>query len=111
MIKPLLQVALDHTDLQSALVSAELLAPEVDVLEAGTILCYSEGLRAVEALRKKYRKHIILADLKVADAGAVVAQQVFNLGATWMTVICNAPLATMEAALKVARDKDGDIQV
>ncbi len=111
MNKPLLQVALDHTDLTSALESAELLAPELEVLEAGTILCYAEGVKAVEAIRSRYPNHIVLADLKAADAGSVVAGQVFTRGATWMTVICNAPLATMEAALKVAKEYNGDIQV
>lgn len=111
MKKPLLQVALDHTDLESALQSAQILAPELDVLEAGTILCYAEGVRAVEEIRKRYPKHIVLADLKAADAGSVVAKQVFDRGATWMTVICNAPFATMEAALEIARKHEGDIQV
>ena len=111
MNKPLLQVALDHTELGPALESARLLAPELDVIEAGTILCYAEGVKAVEALAGSYPNHIVVADLKAADAGNVVAAQVFERGATWMTVICNAAPATMEAALEVARKHDGDIQV
>jgi 3-keto-L-gulonate-6-phosphate decarboxylase len=106
-----LQVALDHTDLVSALTAARLLAPQVDVLEAGTILCFAEGARAVAELRAAHPDHILLADLKAADAGSVLADLVFSRGATWMTVICAAPLATMKAALDVARKRDGDIQV
>jgi 3-dehydro-L-gulonate-6-phosphate decarboxylase len=109
--RPLLQVALDHTDLVSALTAARLLAPQVDVLEAGTILCFAEGARAVAELRAAHPDHILLADLKAADAGSVLADLVFSRGATWMTVICAAPLATMKAALDVARKRDGDIQV
>jgi 3-dehydro-L-gulonate-6-phosphate decarboxylase len=111
MKRPLLQVALDHGDLDEALKSARLLAPEVDVLEAGTILCFADGARVVASLRQHFPRHIILADLKVADAGSVLAEMVFSKGATWMTVICCAPIATMEAALKVARTNNGDIQV
>lgn len=111
MPKPILQVALDHTDLASAMISAGQLADYVDVLEAGTILCYAEGARSVEILRSVYPRHIILADLKAADAGGVVAEIVFARGATWMTCICSAPPATMKAALDVAKKYNGDIQV
>lgn len=111
MSLPLLQVALDHTDLPSALAAAKALEKDVDVIEAGTILCYAEGAQAVAALRALHPEHIILADLKAADAGSVVADIVFSKGATWMTCICSAPLATLEAALKVAREHNGDIQM
>jgi 3-keto-L-gulonate-6-phosphate decarboxylase len=111
MNKPLLQVALDHLDLPSALGSTKLLAPFVDVLEAGTILCYAEGAKAVKAVRDAYPKHLVVADLKAADAGSVLAEMVFSRGATWMTVICCAPYATMETALKTARKYGGDVQV
>ena len=52
-----------------------------------------------------------MADLKAADAGGTVAEIVFSQGANWMTVICNAPYATMVAALEVARKYDGDLQI
>ncbi len=113
MNRPLLQVALDHLDTPGALESARLLGPEVDVLEVGTLLCYAEGVRAVQAVRACWPDHILLADLKAADAGGVAAELVYSAGATWMTVICSAPVPTMEAALKVARTygADRDVQV
>lgn len=111
MKKPLLQVALDHTALPDALAATRSLAQEVDVIEAGTILCAAEGAGAVEALRALYPDHIVVGDLKVADAGAVLAEMVMSRGANWMTVICCAPYATMEKALEVAKKYDGDIQI
>jgi 3-dehydro-L-gulonate-6-phosphate decarboxylase len=113
MNRPLLQVALDHLEIPAALESTRLLAPEVEVLEVGTLLCYAEGARAVRTVRACYPDHVLLADLKAADAGGVAAELVFSAGATWMTVICSAPLPTMEAALKVAKKygPDRDIQV
>lgn len=111
MSKPLLQVALDHLDIPSALEATRALADEVDVLEMGTILCYAEGSRAVGILRALYPEKMIVADLKAADAGGTVAEIVFSQGADWMTVICNAPYATMEAALEVARKYNGDLQI
>lgn len=111
MRQPLLQVALDHTALPDALGATRSLAAEVDVMEAGTILCAAEGARAVEALRSLYPDHILVADLKVADAGSVLAEMVMSRGANWMTVICCAPYATMEKALEVAGKYEGDIQI
>lgn len=111
MTKPLLQVALDTLDIPSTLKAAQALASEVDVLEVGTILCYAEGAKAISILRALYPDQTILADLKAADAGATVAEIVFSQGATWMTVICCAPYATMEAALGVARKYQGDVQI
>lgn len=111
MNRPLLQVALDHTDLPSAISAASILAAHVDVMEVGTILCYAEGVRAVGAIKALCPDHILVADLKAADAGKVVAGQVFSQGATWMTCICSAPIATMEAAKQVADTHRGDIQV
>jgi 3-dehydro-L-gulonate-6-phosphate decarboxylase len=111
MDKPLLQVALDTLDIPTALKATRTLAPEVDVLEVGTILFYAEGARAIATLRALYPEHIILADLKAADAGTTVAEIVFSQGASWMTVICCAPYATMEAALAVARKYKGDVQI
>lgn len=111
MNTPMLQVALDTLDIPTALKATQALAPEVDVLEVGTILCYAEGARAVATLRALYPEHIILADLKAADAGTTVAEIVFSRGATWMTVICCAPYATMAAALEVAKSYQGDIQI
>ncbi len=111
MDKPLLQVALDTLDIPSTLKATQALAPEVDVLEVGTILCYAEGARTIGILRALYPDHTIVADLKAADAGGTVAEIVFSQGATWMTVICCAPYATMEAALETARKYKGDVQI
>lgn len=111
MPKPLLQVALDTLDIPTALKATQVLAAEVDVLEVGTILCYAQGAQTVGILRALYPDHTILADLKAADAGTTVAEIVFSQGADWMTVICCAPYATMEAAHKVARQYGGDVQI
>lgn len=111
MSTPLLQVALDQTALPEALAASNSLAPGVDIIEAGTILCAAEGARAVEALRALYPDHTLVADLKVADAGSTLAEMVMSRGADWMTVICCAPYATMEKALEVGDKYEGDIQI
>lgn len=109
--RPLLQLALDHTTLQTAQRDVALLRDHVDIVEAGTILCLTEGLGAVKALRDQCPNKIIVADWKVADAGETLAQQAFGAGADWMTIICAAPLATVEKGHAVAQSCGGEIQI
>lgn len=111
MSRPLLQLALDHTNLQAAQRDVALLQESVDIVEAGTILCLTEGLGAVKALRAQCPNKIIVADWKVADAGETLAQQAFGAGANWMTIICAAPLATVEKGHSVAQSCGGEIQM
>ncbi|EAA8948993.1 3-keto-L-gulonate-6-phosphate decarboxylase UlaD [Salmonella enterica] len=109
--RPLLQLALDHTNLQTAQRDVALLRDHVDIVEAGTILCLTEGISAVKALRDQCPDKIIVADWKVADAGETLAQQAFGAGSDWMTIICAAPLATVEKGHAVAQSCGGEIQI
>ncbi|EAP3676268.1 3-keto-L-gulonate-6-phosphate decarboxylase UlaD [Salmonella enterica] len=109
--RPLLQLALDHTNLQTAQRDVALLRDHVDIVEAGTILCLTEGISAVKALRDQCPDKIIVADWKVADVGETLAQQAFGAGADWMTIICAAPLATVEKGHAVAQSCGGEIQI
>ncbi|MFX0011219.1 MAG: orotidine 5'-phosphate decarboxylase / HUMPS family protein, partial [Candidatus Hermodarchaeota archaeon] len=68
-ISPSLQVALDLLNLDDALKIASQVAPYVDILEAGTPLIKSEGIKAVRTLKETYPDKLICADLKIADAG------------------------------------------
>lgn len=111
MSLPLLQLALDHADLDAALQTAQLLHQDVDIIEAGTILCFSAGIEAISRLRRQHPTKTLVADFKVADAGATLADMAFRAGANWMTVICAAPLATFATALDVAKRYQGDIQI
>lgn len=104
MSVPLLQIALDNITLSGALKSAKAVGEEVDIIEAGTILCLAEGMEAVRCLRALYPEKIILADTKCADAGGTVAKMCTNAGADWMTVICSATIPTMKAALKEVKE-------
>ena len=64
MAKPLLQIALDNNTLSDAIRSISQVGHEVDIIEAGTILCLAEGMEAVRCLRALYPNKIILADTK-----------------------------------------------
>ena len=104
MAKPLLQIALDNNTLSDAIRSISQVGHEVDIIEAGTILCLAEGMEAVRCLRALYPNKTILADTKCADAGGTVAKNCADAGADWMTVICSATIPTMKAALQQVTD-------
>lgn len=111
MALPMLQLALDNKTLADALQATRILANEVDVLEAGTILVCAEGMQAVRCLKALYPNRIVLADIKAADAGSILANMCFSNGADWMTVICCAPIATVETAMAEARKRGGELDV
>ncbi|MGJ8730618.1 3-keto-L-gulonate-6-phosphate decarboxylase UlaD [Listeria aquatica] len=98
MAIPNLQVALDQSSLSDALKTVRKVGDEVDIIEAGTILCLAEGMQAVKCLRALYPDKIVVADTKCADAGGTVAQNASLAGADWMTVICSATIPTMKKA-------------
>lgn len=111
MTKPLLQIALDSTDMATAVTIANNVEKFVDVIEVGTILAFAEGMSAVRVLRKRHPNHIIVCDMKTTDGGAILANMAFEAGANWITVSAAAHIATIEACKKVADKFGGEIQI
>lgn len=54
MSRPNLQVALDHSDLPSAIKDVVAVGEIVDIVEVGTILCLQAGEEAVRCIRALY---------------------------------------------------------
>lgn len=111
MNKPLLQIALDTFDLPSALGPLQKAHPQIDVIEVGTILCLSEGMHAVRAIRSLYPQKIILADVRIAEAGGIISKMAFDAGADWVSVVSGAAPDTAEVVLNEARSRGKDVQI
>jgi 3-dehydro-L-gulonate-6-phosphate decarboxylase len=111
MSKPLLQIALDATSLESALSSVEMIARHVDIIEVGTVLAFAEGMNAVRAVKQRYPNHIIVCDMKALDAGETLAQMAFESGANWITFGAAAHIETIRSAVRVAQKMQGEIQI
>ncbi len=111
MAVPLLQIALDNTSFSDAVRTTRLVYEEIDVIEVGTILCCAEGMSAVRNFKALYPDKIILADIKIADAGNILSRLAFDSGADWTTVICCADIATVKSALREARPRGCDVQI
>ena len=101
---PMLQLALDYVSLPSAIAMAVEVAPYVDIIEIGTPLCKAAGIEAVRAIREVCPDNLILADLKTPDVGDLEAKMAFEAGADMMTVIGGAAIATVELAVKTAKE-------
>ncbi|MEM7128396.1 MAG: 3-dehydro-L-gulonate-6-phosphate decarboxylase [Chloroflexota bacterium] len=109
--KPKLQLALDNRDLQSALSAVQSAHSAIDVIEVGTVLCVAEGMNAVRTMRTLYPSHTILADVRIIRAGGAIADMVFDAGANWVSVMGEAPLDTIKAALQKAQEYGGEVQI
>ncbi|EPL9570274.1 3-keto-L-gulonate-6-phosphate decarboxylase UlaD [Providencia rettgeri] len=111
MTKPLIQIALDQTNLPAALDVAENVHTFVDIIEVGTILAFADGMNAVSTLRQKYPNHILVCDMKTTDGGAILSKMAFEAGADWITVSAAAHIATIAACKKVADEFQREIQI
>ncbi len=74
-MEPVLQIALDFIVLDRAIkLAEESVLGGADWLEAGTPLIKSVGLDAVRELRRRFPNHVIVADMKIMDAGRIEAE-------------------------------------
>ncbi|MCR8632150.1 orotidine 5'-phosphate decarboxylase / HUMPS family protein [Paenibacillus radicis (ex Xue et al. 2023)] len=104
-MEPIVQISLDLTNIKDALEMAKIAVEAgIDWIEAGTPLLLGEGLHAVEALRKAFPNHPIVADLKTMDGGYLEAEMMAKAGATHVVVMGVAHPATIRAVVKAARD-------
>ena len=108
---PRLQVALDFENLDEALVIAKKVAPFVDILEAGTPLIKSEGVRAVRTLKEAHPNKLVCADLKTADAGYLEVRMAAQSKADIVTVLADAYDITIKEALRAAYEFQVEIIV
>lgn len=99
----LLQVALDFLSIDRALKVADATHTYVDIIEAGTPLIKSEGIRAVNALKKNFQGIQIFADLKIMDAGVLEARMAFEAGADMISVCAQASIETITEAIGETR--------
>jgi len=111
-MKPILQVALDFINLKRALKVAEAaVLGGADWLEAGTPLIKSEGLDSVRQLRRRYPHHIIVADMKIMDAGRIEAELAFKAGADVVCVLGAADNSVIKECVEAARNYGGKVIV
>ena len=110
-VRPRLQIALDTFSLPAALGPLQKAAPHVDVIEVGTVLCLSEGMHAVRAIRALFPEKPVLADVRIAEAGNIIATMAYEAGASWVSVVAGASLTTVQQVCAVATRFGGEVQI
>src|SRR5213078_5239741 len=104
-MRPIVQISLDLIDRQEALDTAALaIRAGVDWLEAGTPFILAEGLHGVAALRERFPRTPIVADLKTMDGGYLEAEMMAGAGATHVVVMARAHPETIKCVVKAGKD-------
>ncbi|ABN56677.1 MULTISPECIES: 3-hexulose-6-phosphate synthase [Methanoculleus] len=104
MATPTLQVALDLLELDRAVeIADEAVRGGADWIEVGTPLIKSEGMQAVRTLRERFPGHEIVADMKIADTGAVEVEMAAKSGAGVVCILADADDAVIVEAVRSAR--------
>lgn len=83
------------------------LASYFDVIEVGTPLLKRFGLSAIRTALELSDGKPVLADTKTVDGGALEAEMVFAAGASMMTVLAHASVATRGDVREVATKRGG----
>ena len=97
----MLQLALDLVDKRRALKLAKSCAPYFDIIEAGTPLIKSCGIRVVRDLKRIGLP--VAADLKTFDAGRLEAEVACREGADYVTVLALASDYTLGGFIDACR--------
>ncbi|MEM2657240.1 MAG: 3-hexulose-6-phosphate synthase, partial [Archaeoglobaceae archaeon] len=104
MDKPILQVALDLLELKRAIeIADEAIKGGADWIEAGTPLIKSEGMNAVRELKRAFKDHKIVADMKTIDTGAVEVEMAAKSGADIVIILGLSNDATIAEAIRAGR--------
>jgi 3-hexulose-6-phosphate synthase / 6-phospho-3-hexuloisomerase len=104
MKKAILQVALDLLELKRALqIAQESVDGGADWIEVGTPLIKSEGIQAVRSFRDHFPQATIVADMKVADTGAIEVEMAAKAGADIVCILAEADDAVVAEAVRAAR--------
>ncbi len=108
--RPLLQLALDGT-LEQSIAVLEQVAPLIDIVELGTPLLYREGIRAAAQLKALFPDAVLMADLKIMDAGDEEASIALNAGCQYVTVLGVTHNKTISGVVAAANRTGGQVIV
>ncbi|MCO7128102.1 orotidine 5'-phosphate decarboxylase [Sporolactobacillus shoreicorticis] len=106
-----LQIAIDRVLLDEAKVLMQKLAPEADILEAGTSLIKDYGVTVLDDLKEEAGGAQLLGDIKTIDEGAYEFKQGFRHGADILTVMGASSIETLQKCYDVSEGCGKDMMI
>lgn len=106
-----LQISFDTTNLSEALDIAQQVADHTDIIEVGTLLIYTHGLKAVQDFKEKFPRKTIIADSKIIDRGKDAVTAFANAGADWITVMAGTSKHVIHSACTTAANLNKKIML
>lgn len=106
-----LQLALDLVNIPEAKQVVKEVEAYIDIVEIGTPVVINEGLRAVKEIKEAFPDLLVLADLKIMDAGGYEVMKASEAGADIITVLGASDDSTISGAVQEARKQNKKIMV
>ena len=107
----MLQLSLDWMKMDEAIKIVKELYDKIDIVEVGTPLIFDYGLDCVEKMKELFPQKIILADMKIMDAGRQETEMAVKKGADIITVMGAANNYTIQKAAEAAHESGRKIMV
>lgn len=98
-----IQLALDRLTKDKCQELIEAAHNSIDIVEIGSGVIKEYGMEFVRELKAQYPNLTLLADMKTCDAGKAEAEQVFDAGADWTTVMSFASNTTIQDVVDTSR--------
>lgn len=98
-----LQLALDLRSGKEAKKILDEVGEYVDIIELGTPLIISEGMKIVREIKALYPEKLVFADIKLMDGGRNISDMAFSAGADMVSVLAVANDATIKEVIEMSR--------
>ncbi len=106
-----LQISFELTSIEDAVAIAKDVAEFGDILEVGSLLLLSKGVRAIEAFRTEFPDHTLLADAKLCDRASDMVNLCVDAGANYVTVLAGTDNRTILRASDTAHNRGAKISL
>lgn len=97
--------------MEEAVDTVRRLYDRIDIIEVGTPMIFDYGLKCVGEMKKLFPQKIVLADMKIMDAGQQETAMAVKMGADIITVMGAANNLTIEMAVEAAHKGGKKIMV
>ena len=107
----MLQLSLDWMDMDHAIQVVHELYNWLDIIEIGTPMIFDYGLSCINKMKHFFPEKIVLADMKIIDAGKLETEMAIKMGADIITVMGAANNLTIKMAVEAAHKSGREIMV